>query len=229
MIIDFMPVSLNDYPGKIAATVFTSGCNLKCPYCHNSQLIQFNTKSVDDEFFQYIQSRKNLIKAVCITGGEPTLQKELFDFCVKCKSHNLSIKLDTNGTNPKVLQNLINSDLIDYVAMDIKTSFDSYSIFGVNDDLVSEVKKSINIIKSSNIDYEFRITVHPKLLTANQATNIAKSITPVKKLVLQAYKYSEGVLDKEFCGKDPCTPSYLDVIKKAMSKYLDENIIKLKV
>ncbi|MFP4456668.1 MAG: anaerobic ribonucleoside-triphosphate reductase activating protein [Clostridia bacterium] len=223
MIIDFLPVSLNDYPGKIATTVFTAGCNFKCPYCHNAELIKYSNKNIDKDFFQYIESRKNLIKAVCITGGEPTLHSELQDFCKKCNQMNLSVKLDTNGTNPKVLEELINNNLIDYVAMDIKTDYKDYCKFGANDKDIQNIKKSINLLKTSNIDYEFRITVHPKLLNSKQAKEIAKEIFPVKKLVLQAYKYSDGVLDKDFCGKTSCPPDYLEQIKKAMNEYI-ENI-----
>ena len=221
-----MPVSLNDYPGKIATTVFTAGCNLRCPYCHNSKLIEFSDKNIDKEFFNYIETRKNLIKAVCITGGEPTLKDDLLDFCIESKKRNLSIKLDTNGSNPKVLTKLLNNQLLDYIAMDIKTSFEKYKDFDANENLVSNIKRSINIIKESKINYEFRITVHPKLLTSNEALQIAKAITPVDKLVLQAYKYSEGVLNKEFCGKKPCSPEYLNKISNIMSAYIDNISIR---
>jgi len=227
MIVDFMPVSLNDYPKNIATTVFTAGCNFKCPYCHNSELIKYNNKNVDKEFFKYIKSRNNLIKAVCITGGEPTLHEDLHEFCSKCKNENLLVKLDTNGTNPNVLNDLVNNDLINYVAMDIKTDFNNYKNFGASDDDLENIKKSINILKKNMIDYEFRITVHPKLLTPEQANLIAREIYPVNKLVLQAYKYSEGVLNKEFCGESSCPPEYLELIKKSMSEYIDNILLRV--
>ncbi len=227
MIVDFLPVSLNDYPKNIATTVFTAGCNFKCPYCHNAELIKHSNKYVEEEFFKYIKSRKNLIKAVCITGGEPTLHGDLQVFCSRCKDENLLVKLDTNGTNPNVLNELINNNLINYVAMDIKTDFDNYEKFGADDSDIEKIKKSINILKNNVIDYEFRITVHPKLLTPDQANLIASEIHPVKKLVLQAYKYSEGVLNKEFCGKISCSPKYLELIKKSMNEYVDNITLRV--
>lgn len=226
MISDFMPVSLNDYPGQIAATVFTSGCNFACPYCHNATLIEFDDKNVDEQFFKYIRDREKLIKAVCITGGEPTLQTGLIDFCRKCKDFDLLVKLDTNGTDPVILKELISEQLIDYIAMDIKTTFDKYSDFGSSENQTPKIKESIKIIKNSDMDYEFRITVHPKLLSEKQAIEIAQEISPVKRLALQAYKYSEGVLDKNFCGQQPCSPEYLARIKTSMEGYIDN--IKLR-
>jgi pyruvate formate lyase activating enzyme len=221
MISDFMKVSLNDYPGKIASTVFTAGCNFKCPYCHNSSLIQFSNKNVDQEFFDYIDNRKHLIKAVCITGGEPTLQNGLEDFCKKCKERKLSVKLDTNGSNPKVLKSLIENDLLDYIALDIKAPYYDYLTYYSEVDVIENVKLSLELIKKSDKDYEIRTTVHPKLLTKEKALDLAEALVLENRIVLQGYKYSDGVLDPNFCGKDPCTTEYINEIRNIMIKYIE--------
>jgi len=227
MIYDFMPVSFVDFPGKIASTVFISGCNFKCPYCHNSYLIpvQKGIKNEND-FFEYIKSRSNLIEGVCITGGEPTLWKGLKDFIKNIKDLNFNIKLDTNGSKPDVLENLLNENLLDYIAMDIKAPIDKYEIFLKNKKEINNVQKSVEIIKNSNIDYEFRTTVNDKLLNLEDFKALADWISPVKRYVLQRYKYVEGVLDREKCGTDNCSIEFLLKIKDNISNNFKEVIIR---
>jgi len=125
--------TLADYPGKVVCTIFTVGCNFVCPFCHNKDLLSQKSFEKSDyqriaekEFFAFLESRKNILDGVCITGGEPTLQPDLISFCQKIKDKNLLIKLDTNGSRPEVIADLIAADLVDFIAMDIKSSFPKY-------------------------------------------------------------------------------------------------------
>lgn len=158
----FDKLSLLNYPDMVSCTIFTNGCNFLCPYCQNSALVldaNQNELIPEEEVLAYIEERKKLLDGVCITGGEPTIQGDLKEFIEKIKKLGLKVKLDTNGSHPEVIKELIDNHLIDYIAMDIKTVFNKYNSItnrNVDTDLLRE---SIQIIKSSNIDYEFRTTV----------------------------------------------------------------------
>lgn len=156
--------SLIDYPGKISAVIFTQGCNFRCPYCHNPELIQAkckvqNAKCHQKTVLEFLKKRISKLDGVVITGGEPTLHDDLPEFIKQIKDLGFAIKLDTNGTNPQMLQQLINEKLIDYVAMDIKAPIDKYSEIVRTKVDTNKILKSIEILKNSNIDYEFRTTV----------------------------------------------------------------------
>ena len=158
----FDKLSLLNYPDKVAATIFTNGCNYCCPYCQNSALVldvKNNELFSEEEVFAYLEKRKNMLDGVCITGGEPTIQRDLKDFIIKLKNLGYLVKLDTNGSNPDVIKDLIDNKLIDYIAMDIKSTFDKYNIITARNVDIDSIKRSINIIKNSGIDYEFRTTV----------------------------------------------------------------------
>ncbi|MBO7318667.1 MAG: anaerobic ribonucleoside-triphosphate reductase activating protein [Clostridia bacterium] len=153
-------LTLLDYPGKMACTVFTYGCNFRCPFCHNALLVtEENSDCIsEDEFFSFLKKRQGILDGVCISGGEPTLQKDLPEFISKIKALGYYVKLDTNGSSPLLLKKLIEEKLIDYVAMDIKNSPDKYDITcGIEVD-INAVKQSVSIIKQSGIDHEFRTT-----------------------------------------------------------------------
>lgn len=158
----FDKLSLLNYPDMVSATIFTNGCNFLCPYCQNSALVldsQENILIPEEEVLYYLSERKKLLDGVCITGGEPTIQKDLKEFITKIKALGLKVKLDTNGSNPEMLKDLIDNNLIDYVAMDIKTVFSKYNQITNRNIDTDLLRRSIEIIKSSNIDYEFRTTV----------------------------------------------------------------------
>ena len=159
----FEKFSMVDYDGKIACTVFTGGCNFRCPFCHNGALVVGDVKSPEisiDEVFDYLAKRKGLVDAVCVTGGEATLQPDLAEFYEKVRAMGYATKLDTNGLRPDVLKDLLDRGLLDYVAMDIKNSKAKYALTtGVKNVDLAKIEESVNILKNSNVDYEFRTTL----------------------------------------------------------------------
>jgi len=161
--------TLIDFPGRVASTIFTVGCNFRCPYCHNPELVgtpplRGSLQLIDEkEVLEFLEKKKGIIDGVCITGGEPTMQKDIVKFCRKVKSLGFEIKLDTNGSNPEVVEKLIKENLVDYVAMDIKTRFSDYSKITklriTNYEL--RIKKTIKLLTKLGIEYELRTTVVP--------------------------------------------------------------------
>ena len=155
-------LTLLDFPGRLAATVFFGGCNVRCPFCHNASLVLSPDrceKISEDELLSFLESRKGKLSGVCITGGEPTLYKELKGFIKKIKDMGFAVKLDTNGTSPDLLSELISEGLVDYVAMDIKNSQKKYALTVGKEVDIEKIKRSVDILLSGKIDYEFRTTV----------------------------------------------------------------------
>ena len=194
-------VTLLDYPGKVACEIFTQGCNFECPFCQNSSLIPItNTGEFsEEEIFEYLNLRKNILDGVVITGGEPTVQKDLKAFIKKIKDLGLLVKLDTNGGNPKVLQELIDEKLVDYVAMDIKNIFNKYNITAGKKINLDNIKKSIEILKASKIDYEFRTTIIKEMHSLDDIVSICKLVGNAK-YYLQNFEDSENVIDHSLHG-----------------------------
>lgn len=194
-------VTLLDYPGKVACEIFTQGCNFECPFCQNSGLIPItNTGEFsEEEIFEYLTLRKNILDGVVITGGEPTVQKDLKGFIKKIKDLGLLVKLDTNGGNPKVLQELIDEKLVDYVAMDIKNIFNKYNITAGKKINLDNIKKSIEILKASKIDYEFRTTIIKEMHSLDDIISICKLVGNAK-YYLQNFEDSENVIDHSLHG-----------------------------
>ena len=194
-------VTLLDYPGKVACEIFTQGCNFECPFCQNSSLIPITNYSCfsEEEIFEYLNLRKNILDGVVITGGEPTVQKDLKGFIKKIKDLGLLVKLDTNGGNPKVLQELIDEELVDYVAMDIKNIFNKYNITAGKKINLDNIKKSIEILKASKIDYEFRTTIIKEMHSLDDIISICKLVGNAK-YYLQNFEDSENVIDHSLHG-----------------------------
>ena len=194
-------VTLLDYPGKVDCEIFTQGCNFECPFCQNSGLIPItNTGEFsEEEIFEYLNLRKNILDGVVITGGEPTVQKDLKGFIKKIKDLGLLVKLDTNGGNPKVLQELIDEKLVDYVAMDIKNIFNKYNITAGKKINLDNIKKSIEILKASKIDYEFRTTIIKEMHSLDDIISICKLVGNAK-YYLQNFEDSENVIDHSLHG-----------------------------
>ena len=193
--------SLLDYPGKISSIIFLSGCNMNCSYCYNSDLIRSSESNyTEEEVFDFLKSRVGKIDGVVITGGEPTINDDLIEFIKKIKKLGFLIKLDTNGSNPEMLKELINNNILDYVAMDIKNSLNKYkSVVNVNLD-INNIIESINIIKSSDIDHEFRTTVY-NIHEENDLIEIAKLVSP-SKYFLQEFMKTDKVLNKFLFSKN---------------------------
>ncbi len=199
-------LSLIDYPGKVACVVFTPGCNLRCRFCHNPDFVlPERIEEIKDSFlwekvfFAFIENRKWLLDGVSICGGEPTLQPWLTTFIRKIKSLGFLVKLDTNGRDPKLLRKLLDENLIDYIAMDVKHTWEKYpSLVGPIGDL-SPYQQSVEIIKKSTVEYEFRTTIIRWVHTDNDIREIASQVHGARKYVLQNYRSGE-VLDRQFEG-----------------------------
>lgn len=189
-------VSLVDYDGEIASTIFTSGCNFACPFCHNSGLVKGTEPNISTtEILEYLEKRKKVLTAVCISGGEPTLHADLPEFIGKIKKLGYLVKLDTNGTNLPMLKLLISNKLIDYVAMDIKNSIDKYyNTIGINYNF--NIQETIDYIMNSGIDYEFRTTLVKDFHTSNDMKEISKMIKGAKKYYLQKFVDNENCLSR---------------------------------
>ena len=156
----YQKLTLLDFPGKVACTLFTGGCNLRCPFCHNATLVlePHDSQSMEDEVLEYLSRRKGLLDGVCITGGEPLLQPDLMDFMKKVREMGLAIKLDTNGSLPEKLKEILDTGLVDYVAMDVKSSPEGYSRAIGCEIGFSPFAESIALLKSCGIPHEFRTT-----------------------------------------------------------------------
>ena len=177
-------LTLLDYPGKTACTVFTGGCNFRCPFCHNASLVNdLNSDEISEsDFFELLNKKKNVLQGVCITGGEPTLMPDLSEFIAKIKKLGYLVKLDSNGYRPEVIKNLVHDNLIDYIAMDIKNSEEKYPLTtGIDNIDIAKIKESINFIMNCNIDYEFRTTVVKELHTSTDIEAIGLLIKDAKK------------------------------------------------
>ena len=194
----FQKMTMLDFPGKVACTVFTGGCNFRCPFCHNALLVTEidNENTFDeDEIIAYLHKRKGIIDGVCITGGEPLLQKDISEFLRKVKATGMPVKLDTNGSYPEKLRELVSEGLIDYVAMDIKNSKDKYPItVDIDDYEIRKVDESIRFLMSDAVDYEFRTTVVKEFHTAEDIVAITEWIKGAKRYFLQGFVDSGNLI-----------------------------------
>jgi pyruvate formate lyase activating enzyme len=221
-------LTLLDFPGYVACTIFTRGCNMRCPFCQNAGLVtpdQFDDTAIIpvDDILRFLNERKNRLQGICITGGEPTLQKDLPEFIEHVRAIGYKVKLDTNGTNPQMLQELLQNSMLDYIAMDIKSDFDTYDkLSGCKIDTQS-LMRSIDLIKHSDIDYEFRTTVTAEEHSADTFRRIGECIGHVTNYSLQYYEESEHVLNPIFhTPSDSDMQTYAEILKS----YADNVIIK---
>lgn len=194
----FNKTTLLDYPGHLASTIFLGGCNYRCPFCHNASLVLAPADQPtipEEEVFNTLAKRKGVLEGICITGGEPTIYPGLTRFINRIKDLGLLVKLDTNGSNPAVIHDLIASHSIDYVAMDIKNSKEKYALStGLTSFDVTRVSESVSLLLSSTIDYEFRTTVVKEHHTKEDLLSIARWIQGAKAYYLQAYKDSGDII-----------------------------------
>lgn len=207
--------SLLDYPDKVSAIVFTQGCNFRCGYCHNPDLLEVNSKKdicSTDVFFEFLKKRKGILDGVVITGGEPTLQKDLIPFIKAVKKQGYLVKLDTNGSNPHVLEKLLNLHLIDYVAMDIKAPLSKYKeVVCVNVD-TSKIQKSINQLFNSDIDFEFRTTVMKSQLGYEDFRKIGELIKNAPRYYLQKFEAKTKIQDENLANEKTYSNAEFDEI-----------------
>ena len=194
-------LTLLDFPGRLAATVFLGGCNFRCPFCHNATLVLSPAKCEnisEERFFEFLRSRQGKLGGVCVTGGEPTLYPDLKDFIKKIKDMGFAVKLDTNGTNPTLLASLIDEGLVDYVAMDIKNSPEKYPVtVGANADM-EKIGRSVSLLLEGKVDYEFRTTVVRELHTEDDFLAISEWIKGAKRYFLQTFEDSGDLIGQGF-------------------------------
>ena len=218
-------LTLIDYPGRLAATVFLTGCNFRCPFCYSSELvlpekIKKQPKISEKEFFKFLKERKKLLEGLVLCGGEPTIHKDLPEFIKKIKKLGYLVKLDTNGSNPQMLKNLIDKKLIDYVAIDIKAPKEKYEkAAGVKVD-IKKIQNSIDILKKGNVDCEFRSTVVPSVHSKEDILEMAKWISGAKKYYLQNFR-PEKTIDPKFEKIKPYPQEFLLEIQKAIAPFFE--------
>jgi len=225
----FNKYSLIEYPGKISAVIFLSRCNFRCPFCQNPDLV-LNYKSLPSinpkEILNYLSLNEKWVDALSITGGEPTLHRNLPDFIKEIKKKGFLVQLETNGTNPQMMEELIKKHLVNYVALDVKAPLirDKYrEVSGINtkeNNFFEKVKESIKILLNSKIDYEFRTTVIPVLLDKEDIITLAAQIKGAKKYVLQQF-IPKNTLNKDYQKIRPYSKEELEQIKKEIESYFE--------
>ena len=195
-------LTLLDYPGKCACTVFLAGCNLRCPFCHNASLVvgQAPAAMEEGEFFAFLKKRRGLLDGVCVTGGEPTLRKDLPDFIGKIKELGYLVKLDTNGSNPEMLRQLLEEGLLDYVAMDIKNCPERYAETCGGVEILPRVQESLTILEESSVEYELRTTLCRPFHDESALEAIGKWLTGTKNYYLQSFVDSGDLIGAGVSG-----------------------------
>ncbi len=205
----FQKLTLLDFPGTVACTLFTQGCNFRCPFCHNASLVTASALSEysEKEVLDFLGKRRGILEGVCITGGEPLLCPTLPDFIARVRHLGYKVKLDTNGSFPEALKKLLDKGMLDYVAMDIKNSFEKYPLTaGWEKVSVPDIEKSIDLLMNGTVPYEFRTTVCAELHTPEDITAIAERIRGAERYFLQNFVDSGDVLTP---GLSPVEPSLL--------------------
>lgn len=214
-------LTLLDYPGHTACTVFTGGCNYRCPFCHNATLVLRPTEQpliAVEEVLSFLRKRQGLLDGVCITGGEPTLEKGLADFCAQVKELGFALKLDSNGSRPEVLRSLIEKKLVDYVAMDIKSCRENYGrLIGIPDYDTSAVEESAAFLMEGHVDFEFRTTVVKEFHCAEDFERIGQWLRGEERYFLQCFKDSGDILGS---GCSACTKSEMEALREAVLPYI---------
>jgi len=228
-------LTLIDYPNTLACTVFLSGCNFRCPWCYSPELVlpQFIAQQPEIKesyFFDFLKEKKGLIDGVVVCGGEPTIHEELPLFCSKIKNAGYKVKLDTNGSSPEMLEKLFKLKLVDYVAMDIKSPKEKYTqAVGFEGSsgyyLVDKIERSIDILKNSGIDYEFRTTIVPGVHTREDIVKIAHWIRPARRYFLQKFR-PEKTIDPIFEEGAPFNDKEMFQIKECVAPFFDQSNIR---
>ncbi len=219
--------TLLDYPGRVAATIFTGNCNFRCPFCHNSELVldpESQPEISTDEIMSFLKKRQGILDGVCITGGEPTLQSDLLDFIKEVKALGYPVKLDTNGYRPEVLREALEEGLLDFVAMDIKSGSSGYALAsGCSNIDLAKIRESAKLIKDSGIDYEFRTTVVKGIHSREDLIEIGEWLGDVKAYFIQNYRDNENVMVK---GYESFSEEELESLKEAVISLIPNTKIR---
>lgn len=213
--------SLIDYPGTVSAIVFTIGCNFRCPYCHNPELVDETACEIAaSDFFAFLDSRKGKLDAVTVTGGEPTLHKDLLEFLREIKRRGFLVKLDSNGTNTVMLRRAIDEKLVDYIAMDIKAPLHKYEGTVARPVDIEAIKRSIDLLKEGHVAYEFRTTVIKTFLTLDDFHSIGAAINGARAYYLQKFVPTK-LLNPAFLKKTTYTDDEFLEIRSVMNTYVE--------
>ena len=212
-------MTLLDFPGRCACTVFFSGCNLRCPFCHNASLVLDNPAPAmtEGDFFTFLKKRKGLLDGVCVTGGEPTLRKDLPDFIRKIKEMGYLVKLDTNGSNPKMLNELLSENLPDYVAMDIKNCPDRYAATCGGPDILPHVEECLDLLRNSPVEWELRTTCVKPFHDCDAMEAIGKWLRGTEHYYLQAFVDSGDLVGSGISG---FTKEEMEALCQAVLPYI---------
>ena len=193
-------LTLLDYPGKVACTVFSAGCNFRCPFCHNASLVRGGSSELPfsaEEVLGFLKKRAGVLDGVCFTGGEPLLAAEVPELARQAKELGYAVKLDTNGSRPGRLREILEAGLVDYAAMDIKHSPEKYALASGSDSALEPVRKSVELLKNTSVEFEFRTTVVEQLHTPDDMESIARWIAGVKHYYLQNFADSGDILQRD--------------------------------
>lgn len=215
----FQKLTLLDFPGLVACTVFIGGCNFRCPFCHNSGIVTSlpSEEFSQEEILSYIRKRKGVIDGVCVSGGEPLAADGVLEFLRKIKAEGVKVKLDTNGSFPERLRKAVSEGLVDYVAMDVKNTFEKYSLTcGVSVD-IDKIRESISFLASGEVPYEFRTTVVRELHSKEDVLNMAKSLSGASKWYLQQFIDSGNLIGS---GLSAYSPSELEDLLSEAKKFV---------
>lgn len=219
--------SLLDYPDTVSAIIWTAGCNFRCPFCYNKDLVNEKIKLIpEDVILEFLKKRKNVLEGLSVSGGEPLIHKDLGDFLSKVKNLGYLIKIDTNGSYPEQLEELIENKQVDYIAMDVKAPKNKYKTLAGVDVDISKIDESIQIIKNKAPDYEFKTTVAPDLLDLEDIVEIAKWIEGSKRFYLQQFKDNAFHLSEKFDHAKPYGIEELNQILNKIKPFFKECVLR---
>ena len=216
--------TLLDFPGRVACTVFLSGCNFRCPFCQNGEILDGKEENYSrEEFFAFLDKRKGILDGVCVSGGEPLIHADIAAFLKDIKSRGYSVKLDTNGAFPEKLKELCAAGLVDFVAMDIKNSPQNYKKTAGADVNIDKIKESAAFLMQGDLPYEFRTTVVKELHRGEDFVRIGQWLRGAKRYFLQTFRDSDNVLQK---GLTPCSDSEMRAYKQLMKPFIPSVLIR---
>jgi pyruvate formate lyase activating enzyme len=220
-------VSLLDYPGRVAAIVFTRGCNWRCPYCHNPDLVQRSTAPdvPTQGLLSFLEGRRGLLDGVVITGGEPTVHPGLVGFARSVKAMGFLVKVDTNGSDPALLRRLLAERAVDYLAMDVKGSPDRYPDIVRRPVEMEEIRQSIGVVMKSGVDYEFRVTVLPRFHDEGEMAGIGRLLAGARTVYLQNFRPGR-TWDPTFAKDRPCSPEALETFRRILEGYVERCLVR---